>query len=80
MQGNSYAIPTKDASLRPLQLELVESYVEDFVEFTIRNQHLRFYVTAVGCGLAGYRDGQIAPMFANAHHCFFPMAWKPFLI
>lgn len=80
MQGNSYAIPTKDVLMRPLQLELIESYIEDFVEFTIQNQHLRFYVTAVGCGLAGYKGGVIAPLFVNAHHCFFPLVWKPFLV
>lgn len=80
MQGNSYAIPTKDASLRPLQIELIESYIEDFVEFTIRNKHYSFYVTAVGCGLAGFKDGEIAPLFSNAHRCVFPLSWKPFLV
>ncbi len=80
MQGNSYAIPTKDALLRPLQIELIESYVEDFVEFTWKHKDKRFYLTAVACGLAGYKHGQIAPMFVDAHNCAFPSVWKPYLL
>ena len=80
LQGNSYAIPTKDASMRPLQIELIESYIENFVEFTQKNRHLNFYVTAVGCGLAGYGHGIIAPLFTDAVNCVFPLAWKPYLL
>ena len=80
LMGQSYAIPTKDAKLQPLTLELIESYVEDFVIFTHRHPQLRFYVTPVGCGLAGYNAGQIAPMFQNADNCWFHRSWKPFMV
>lgn len=80
LQGRSYAIPTKDASLKPLPLLLIESYVEDFVHFTLTHPTMSFYVTPVGCGLAGYQHGQIAPLFSQANNCLFPLVWKPFLV
>jgi hypothetical protein len=80
LQGRSYAIPTKDAGLKPLSLLLIESYVEDFVAFTLKNSNLSFYVTPVGCGLAGYQHWQIAPLFSQANNCLFPLVWKPYLV
>lgn len=63
MQGMSYAIPTKGASLITLGLYIIREHVERFVAFAEENPHLSFYVTRVGCGLAGYTDAQMAPLF-----------------
>jgi hypothetical protein len=65
-QGISYAIPTKDHQLHVLPLELIRGYVDEFLRYASRCANLRFEVTPIGCGLAGYRPDQIAPMFANA--------------
>lgn len=65
-QGNSYAIPTKDAELRTLALAEIEIGVAKFLAYARANPTLQFKVTAIGCGLAGYKPGQIAPMFADA--------------
>ena len=66
LQGNSYAIPTKDERLRTLDLELIANYVYDFKKFASDHPELIFQLTPIGCGLAGYTPKDIAPMFSDA--------------
>ncbi len=61
IQGCSYAIPTMQGDMNILQL-----YVDDFIDYVFTHPDLMFLVTRVGCGIAGYKDNQIAPLFANA--------------
>lgn len=79
-QGNSYALPTKGINITYMPLSEVKPHVDTFLEYA-RNAHPQgFQVTRVGCGLAGFRDDQIAPLFINApENCFFDTAWKPYL-
>lgn len=72
-----YAIPTKDASLVPLPLSEIRRHVAEFIAFAHARPDLRFFVTRVGCGLAGYRDAEIGPMFADAPmgRCSLPREW-----
>jgi len=65
-QGDSYAIPTKDGSLRTLPLDEIRTHVERFLIYAANHPHLQFEVTPIGCGLAGYKPAQIAPMFIGA--------------
>jgi hypothetical protein len=65
-QGRSYAIPTKDEFLRPLPLEAIAMGVEQFISHARIRWHEIFYLTRIGCGLAGYDEHQIAPMFKHA--------------
>jgi len=75
-QGSSYAIPTKDYDISTCPPREVERAIGRFIEYAHRNPDLRFFVTRVGCGLAGYRDEQIAPMFAGAPmNCRLPPGW-----
>lgn len=77
MQGKSYAIPTKDRNLRTLPLEEIARYVNTFKAFAVRNPFFTFNVTRIGCGLAGYTDAQIAPMFVDAPiNCKLPQGWR----
>lgn len=62
-QGQSYAIPTKCHYLQPLPLEVIARHVADFLTYARNNPELRFYLTPIGCGLAGFTPRQIAPMF-----------------
>lgn len=62
-QGNSYAIPTKDANLVTLPLEQIDVHVERFVIYAKHHPHRLFLVTPIGCGLAGYKRTQIMPLF-----------------
>lgn len=79
MQGQSYAIPTKDKHIRTLPLTDIALYVEEFRAHALETTEHYFFITAVGCGLAGYRAHNIAPMFRGLHHCWFPNDWKPYL-
>lgn len=63
LQGRSYAIPTKDANLRTLPLDDIAASVAIFLEFALSHPEMTFNVTAIGCGLAGYKPKQIAPFF-----------------
>ncbi len=75
--GNAYAIPTKDYDLDTLDLYMIASYVEDFIAYAKAHPDLVFEVTRVGCGLAGYNDSDIAPMFAKAPaNCVLPKGWR----
>ena len=65
-QGNSYAIPTKDYWIRTLPLKEIGYGVERFLHFAETHPELQFQLTPIGCGLAGYRPDQIAPMFKDA--------------
>lgn len=62
--GQSYAIPTMHGGV-----EQIRPYVDEFVEYARANRHLRFLVTRIGCGIAGFRDEQIAPLFSEALNC-----------
>jgi len=63
LQGRSYAIPTKDANLRSLPLDAITEHVATFLEFALSHPEMGFLITPVGCGLAGYCQDQIFPMF-----------------
>lgn len=78
--AGSYAIPTKDEKLDPLPLEKIEKHVKTFLQYAREHADLDFFVTRIGCGLAGYTNEQIAPMFKGAPvNCQFDAQWKPLL-
>lgn len=59
--GQTYAIPTMQGGM-----ETIKPYVDDFIAYARVHPELRFYVTRVGCGIAGFRDEDIAPLFREA--------------
>ncbi len=78
--GNAYAIATKNANLCTLSLDDVRYGVDGFLAYAKAHPELRFFVTRVGCGLAGFADADIAPMFRGAtENCDFPEEWEGFL-
>lgn len=68
LQGDSYAIVTKDLSkgMRSIPLESIATEVKQFIDFARRNRNIDFIVSPIGCGLAGYSPSEIAPMFRYA--------------
>lgn len=67
LQGNTYAIPTKNPSIsKTLTLDKIKIYVARFIEFAGKRPDLEFLVTEIGCGLAGLKPKQVAPLFKNA--------------
>lgn len=61
IQGQSYAIPTMQGGV-----ETIRPYVDDFIKFAQQHPDLTFYVTRIGCGIAGFKDKEIAPLFDAA--------------
>ena len=61
LQGQSYAIPTMQGGT-----ETIKPYVDEFIEFAKSRPELRFLVTKIGCGIAGFREEDIAPLFREA--------------
>lgn len=67
LQGRTYGIPTKDASVkRVLSINEIKPFVDEFIIFAKNNTHLTFLVTEVGCGLSGMKPKEIAPLFKDA--------------
>lgn len=61
--GQTYAIATKDEEINTIALNLIEYQIEDFLYYAKSHPKKTFLVTAIGCGLAGYKPKDIAPLF-----------------
>ncbi len=73
LQGQSYGIPTMQGGV-----ETIRPYVDEFIEFAKSHPELTFLVTRIGCGIAGFDDAEIAPLFEAAHevdNIFLPPHW-----
>jgi hypothetical protein len=80
ISGTSYGIPTKDHDIVTLPLDIIETYIMRFIKFSKELKNVDFFVTAIGTGLIGYPDNQIAPLFKTSEtNCNFPEQWRPFL-
>lgn len=62
LQGQSYGIPTMQGGV-----ETIRPYVDEFIAFAKGHPELTFLVTRIGCGIAGFTDDEIAPLFTGAH-------------
>ena len=60
-RGQSYAIPTMQGGV-----ETIKPYVDQCIAYAKAHPELFFYVTRIGCGIAGFTDAEIAPLFAEA--------------
>lgn len=78
-QGNSYAIPTKDGRLKTLSLDTIADNIVTFLEYALEHPELKFKITPIGCGLAGYRRDEIKPLFEGysplPRNCFYSKEW-----
>lgn len=75
--GNSYAIPTKDKYIRTRPLSSINRSVGKFIRYAESNPDVTFEVTKIGCGLAGYSEDEISPMFKDAPmNCNLPEGWR----
>lgn len=61
LRGQSYAIPTMQGGV-----ETIQPFVTEFIAFAKAHPEFFFYVTRIGCGIAGFKDKEIAPLFADA--------------
>lgn len=75
--GESYAIPTIDTNWQRLPLDAIARHVDTFKLYAEGSPELTFYVTPVGCGIAGYTPAVIAPLFAAAPpNVQLPAGWR----
>ena len=61
MQGQSYGIPTMHGGV-----DVIKPYVDEFIEFAKNHTEYTFLVTKIGCGIAGFKEEEIAPLFGDA--------------
>lgn len=61
LQGKSYAIPTMHGGT-----DAIAPYVDQFITFATEHPGLKFFVTEIGCGIAGFTIREIAPLFREA--------------
>lgn len=61
LTGHSYAIPTMQGGV-----DAIKPYVDEFIEFAKAHKEYQFLVTRIGCGIAGFTDAEIAPLFKKA--------------
>ena len=72
--GRTYAIDTMSG------LEVLAAEALAFVAYATGLPGLRFLLTPVGCGIAGYRPEQVAPLFAGVPtNVSIPRSFAPFL-
>ena len=72
--GQCYAIPTMQGGV-----ETIRPYVDEFISYAKQHPELTFFVTRIGCGIAGFTDEQIAPLFAAARdlqNVALPKGWR----
>lgn len=75
--GDAYALPTMNKELERRDLDAIEDSVQLFVMHAQSRPDHMFFVTRVGCGIAGFGDDQIAPMFRGApDNCSFAEGWR----
>lgn len=68
IQGQTYALPTMDYHIKPLELNSVKHFVNNFYATAAMLDTFRFFVTEVACGLGGRTPEEIAPLFAPFVH------------
>ena len=61
LQGQSYAIPTMQGGV-----ETIQPYVDEFIRFAAEHPEMKFLVTPIGCGIAGFTAQEMGPLFAAA--------------
>ena len=80
LTGKSYALPTKGVNITYMSLTKVAGHIQTFIEFAENHPEMDFIVTCVGCGLAGFKHEEVAPLFKQAPmNCLFDTNWEPIL-
>lgn len=66
LYGKTYALPTADLTFQGLPLSVISGHISKFIIFAKHHKELTFLVTKIGCGIAGFKIEEIAPMFRDA--------------
>lgn len=78
--GQSFAIPTMNEHLQQMPLSQIQHYVDDFKTYSQNHPQKTYFITAIGCGAAGYKVEEIAPMFKGiSSNVILPISFLPFV-
>lgn len=78
--GQSFAIPTLNEHFQPMPLSQIEYYLQDFKLYTKNHPKQTYFITAIGCGGAGYQPKDIAPLFKDiANNVILPIRFQKYL-
>ena len=86
LQGKTFAIPTVDYTKRgKMSVETIKGYVDRFLDFAKENKDKKFLVTEIGCGIAGFKVSDIAPLFKEVlkdeyDNVYLPKSFVDYLI
>jgi hypothetical protein len=72
IQGNSYAVDTMSG------IDVIKEQIPDLFEYIEGRPNDVFYITALGCGIAGYSPTEIAPLFKEflvLHNVYLPKSF-----
>ena len=78
MHGRTYAIPTMQGGVKT-----IKPYVDEFIRFAKEHPWLTFLVTRIGCGIAGFQDRDIAPLFKaaiNVENIILPKGFVDYIV
>lgn len=78
LHGRTYAIPTMQGGVKT-----IKPYVDEFIRFAIEHPRLTFLVTRIGCGIAGFQDRDIAPLFKaaiNVENIILPKGFVDYIV
>lgn len=65
LQGQSYAIPTVDGKIRPLDRGLIQDSANDFLAHVRSNPSKTYWLTEIGTGIAGFSVVEMANLFRH---------------
>ncbi|CAG69334.1 conserved hypothetical protein [Acinetobacter baylyi ADP1] len=78
--GQSFAIPTLNEHEQQMPLSQIEHYIDDFKIYAANHVKMKYFLTALGCGIAGYKVSEIAPLFKGIqNNVIFPESFKPYI-
>lgn len=78
--GMSYALPTKGVNISFIPINEVDTHVKKFIKYAKDKQELKFQVTAMGTGLAGFTHLTMSHLFLDApKNCYFDTLWEQYL-
>jgi hypothetical protein len=60
-------------------VETIRPYVDEFIRYAEQHPEKLFRVTRIGCGIAGFTDADMAPLFkaaAGMENVSLPNGWR----
>lgn len=60
-------------------IETIRPYVDEFIEYARQHPELLFRVTRIGCGIAGFTNEEMAPLFKETwemENISLPDGWR----